>query len=72
MSIPKTSVISEMIEWYEYDSETEVFDIKFKTSEDTYSFDNVPEDVAKGIESAASKGRYFKNNIKGRYRFIKG
>jgi len=53
-----------------YDAETEVLDITF-TDNSSYSYDNVPEEVAMGLKRAASASYYFRNYIKGRYRFFR-
>ena len=53
-----------------YDKETEVLDITF-TDLSSYSYDNVPEDVAMGLKRSVSASHYFRNYIKGRYRFFR-
>jgi hypothetical protein len=53
-----------------YDAETRVLDIQFQNG-NTYSYDDVPSDVAEGLFTAASAGAYFFNNIKNRYRFYR-
>lgn len=73
--------MAEDIEWVEVDSsnvekwryapEEKVLDIKFITSDDIYSYDEVPQDVADGLKSTPSIGQYHRNFIKDRYRFYK-
>lgn len=65
-------VVSSNISAYRYDPETKVLDIQFVNSDDTYSYDDVPQNVADGFAHAASPGTYFRQNIKERYRFYKG
>lgn len=71
MPIEMISVVSSNVKAYGYDAETQVLDVQFINSEDTYSYDGVPAQVADGFKYAASPGQYFRNNIKGRYRFFK-
>lgn len=65
-------VESSNIARWRYDPETRVLEMQFVTGDATYSYDDVPMDVAEGLQSAASIGSYFHNNIKGRYRFYRG
>ena len=65
-------VVSSNIERWRYDPDTHVMEIRFVGSTDTYSYDDVPVDVAQGFESAPSAGKYFHNYIKGKYRFYRG
>lgn len=67
-----TEVRSSNIARYRYDPETKVLDVQFNSGDDTYSYDDVPQDVAEGMNTAGSIGQYFYNNIRGRYRFYKG
>jgi hypothetical protein len=53
-----------------YDLETKVLDIEFNNGT-RYSYDEVPAETATGIFTASSPGQYFRNFIKGRYRFYK-
>jgi len=72
MAINMKTAVSSNIAAYGYDPQTQVLDVQFVNNPDTtYSFDNVPENVYRGLDSAASPGAYFHNNIKGRYRFYK-
>jgi KTSC domain len=71
MGIEMIPVVSSNISAYGYDEETQVLDIQFQNSLDTYSYDQVPKDVAMGLKTAVSPGQYFRNQIKGRYKFYK-
>ena len=57
---------------WRYDEETRVLEIQFNESDTTYSYDDVPSDVAEGLKFAPSVGRYFFQNIKDRYKFYRG
>lgn len=70
--IPWNEVQSSNIARWRYDPDTNVMEIQFVSSDTTYSYDEVPRDVAEGIRFAGSAGQYFRNNIKDRYRFYKG
>lgn len=48
-----------------YDDETQQLTVSFKNG--TYVYDSVSPDVANEFESAASAGKYFDANIKGKY-----
>lgn len=49
-----------------YDDELQQLEITFASGE-SYTFDNVPSDVAEGLRDAGSPGSYYHANIKGRY-----
>ena len=49
-----------------YDTDTQTLELTFATGR-SYTFENVPEDIWTGLESASSPGTYFAQNIKGRY-----
>jgi hypothetical protein len=72
MGIEMTPVVSSNISAFGYDPETQVLDVQFVNSTDTYSFDDVPQSVADGFKTASSPGQYFRNNVKGKYRFVRG
>jgi len=69
---------------YEYTSEFESLNIKefgyieyyklliveFK-SDQTYSYSNVPREIFDNMKKAESKGRYFNENIRGKYEQFK-
>ena len=63
-------LISSNLQAAGYDSETRQLDIQFNNG-NVYSYDDVEQSVGEGIFSAASPGQYFRNFIKGRYRFVK-
>ena len=70
MAIELVSVSSSMIAAVGYDAPTQVLDVQFNNG-DTYSYDMVPENVYQGFFTAPSAGQYFRNYVKGRYRFFK-
>ena len=49
-----------------YDVESGTLRIRFKSGR-TYSYKDVPPDVASGLEQASSPGSYFNSSIKGVY-----
>ncbi len=51
-----------------YDRETNVLEIEFHSG-GVYQYLNVPESVFKALLNAVSKGTYFHDNIKERYRY---
>ena len=61
------SVISSAIDAIGYDVKTFQLAIKFKQG-DTYIFCRVPEKIYLELMSAGSKGRYYDDFIKNRYR----
>jgi hypothetical protein len=54
-----------------YDRNTAVLEIEF-TSGDVYDYFLVPHSVYEGLLRAASKGRFFGDHVRSRYRFQKG
>lgn len=71
VTIDWVSVDSSNIEKYRYDPDTKVLEVKFTNSLDVYNYDEVDQNVIDEFESSMSKGQYFRNYIKGRYRFFK-
>lgn len=61
-------VISSMIRSVEYDERHSLLEIEF-TSGKIYHYEAVPEEVYRGLMSAGSKGRYFEEQINGRFRY---
>ena len=51
-----------------YDRETRTLEVEFQTGS-IYQYLGVPEDVYDGLMRASSKGSYFHEHIKERYRF---
>jgi lysyl-tRNA synthetase class 2 len=49
-----------------YDPEARTLGIRFQNGAE-YTFENVEPDIARGLVSAPSPGRYFNRYIKGRY-----
>ncbi len=52
---------------YDYDPDTAVLKIQFVSGR-TYTYADVPPDVADGLGSASSPGQYFNSAIKDQYR----
>lgn len=61
---------STAIRRFDYDPQACRLDICF-VSGGAYSYFEVPEAVAVGLRSASSKGRYFQQHIRDRFRFAK-
>ena len=61
-------VISPMIRSVGYDERHSLLEIEF-TSGKIYQYEAVPEEVYRGLMSAGSKGRYFDEQINGRFRY---
>jgi lysyl-tRNA synthetase class 2 len=59
---------SSVIQSYRYDPERSALLIRF-VSGHAYSYFDVPEEVAKGLTTARSKGRYFQEHIRDRFAF---
>lgn len=51
-----------------YDKDTNTLEIEFR-SDGIYQYFNVPEDIYSGLLNAPSKGTYFHEFIRGRYRY---
>jgi KTSC domain len=64
----RTVVISSMIRSVGYDERHSLLEIEF-TSGKIYQYEAVPEQVYRGLMSAASKGRFFEDQINGRFRY---
>jgi hypothetical protein len=61
---------SSVIRFHVYDPKDRALTIVFQTGR-IYIYDDVPPQVADGLERAESKGEYFNAHIKDRYRFRK-
>lgn len=59
---------SSVIQSYRYDPERRTLLIRF-VSGHAYSYSDVPEEVANGLTTARSKGRYFQEHIRDRFAF---
>lgn len=46
-----------------YDTESKLLQVRFNSGR-TYAYKDVPQDVADGLASAGSPGRYFNSSIK--------
>ena len=58
---------SSMIQSVGYDSISHVLEVEFRSNGSIYRYHEVPDDVAEGLASAASQGRYFLSEIRERY-----
>jgi len=61
---------SSAIRWFVYDAARRRLDIRF-TNGRRYSYHDVPPDVADALDGASSKGAYFNEAIRDRYRFTR-
>lgn len=61
-------VISSMIRSVGYDKRHSLLEIEFASGK-IYQYEAVPEEVYRGLMSAGSKGRYFEEQINGRFRY---
>jgi len=61
---------SSMIESCDYDPMTGTLTVTMHGT--VYRYLDVPADVAQGLETVESAGRYFGQHIKGKYQFEKG
>jgi hypothetical protein len=61
-------VISSMIRSVGYDERHSLLEIEF-TSGNIYRYQAVPKEVYRGLMSSGSKGRYFEEQINGRFRY---
>ena len=55
-----------MLEQVTYDNETKRLVVVFKNSKE-YFYDNVPTEVWKQFQESESKGKFYVQNIKGKY-----
>jgi hypothetical protein len=62
-------VVSSNIRSVGYEESSETLEIEF-TSGTIYQYSDIPESEYEGLMNAASKGRYFNQNIKDCYRYI--
>ena len=65
----RVPVVSSNIRSVGYDESSETLEIEF-TSGSIYQYFDVPESEYKRLINAASKGRYFNQNIKESYRYV--
>ena len=50
-----------------YDAERQILGVRFHSSARVYTYAGVPADVAEGLRTADSPGKFFAARIKGRY-----
>lgn len=70
MAIPMYPVNSSQLSYIGYDEDTQELYITFIKG-DTYKYNLVPEQVYKEFLSSASVGKYYINNIRGKYNSTK-
>lgn len=61
-----TPLNSSNLRGYEYQSDTRLLKVTFMSGR-TYVYQDVPQDVADGLGSADSPGKYFNSSIKDTY-----
>ena len=61
-------VDSTMISNYRYDEENEILFIEYKSNGQCWQYFDVPQYIFEELRSAASKGKYIRQNIVGHYR----
>jgi hypothetical protein len=66
--VARTPVDSTSLASIGYDAASQTLEIEFRTGA-LYRYFAVPADVHRALMSAASKGRYFSQKIRDRYRF---
>lgn len=62
---------SKHIAGFEYNKEKQILRVSFIRGNHTYDFYKVPEDVVSNLQSAMSKSKYFNNNIKNKYTYVR-
>ena len=65
--IQTASVDSSLIDSMSYDEKSRELKVTFKTTDETYSYANAPPKAFSNIQRAKSSGKYFLNNVKGKY-----
>ena len=60
-------VDSSMIASIDYNRESAILEIEFKSNGQVWQYYSVPEEVYNGLKYSDSKGRYFHANIKNQY-----
>ena len=69
MEFKRAAVNSSNVKSAGYDPQSQTFEIEFLTG--IYRFKEVPQEVVDGFQAAESKGRYFAQNIKGKFVYEK-
>ena len=67
MKMKKEVINSSCIEAFEYDTITEKLSVIFKGGRKAYDFEGVPEEVIAKWFEAPSAGKFYNENIRGRY-----
>jgi len=66
MAAPMYPVVSSQLSYIGYDKDTQELYVTFIKG-DTYKYDNVPEIVFNEFRNSGSIGKYYLQNIKGKY-----
>jgi hypothetical protein len=64
-------VESSLIKEVGYDAATKLLTVVLVQNDEKYLYKNVPEDIYAALMAAESKGKYFVENIKGKFEFTK-
>lgn len=67
--MPWSPLTSSNLEAFDYDAEMRVLHLRFRGGR-LYSFGDVGKDVAEGLKTASSPGKFFQSNIKDQYRVV--
>lgn len=70
LNIDTEPVLSSHISEIGYDEQTRVLRVVFNDGS-MYDYDDVSKEIFTGLRQASSAGRYFKNYVKERYRFVR-
>ncbi len=68
IAFPLLKSSSSFVKEHNYDAATQILTIKFNNGS-IYKYQDVPSDVAQGLETATSTGQYFNESIKDKYAF---
>lgn len=64
--ITLTPIQSSMLAAHGYDTDSQTLAVKFQNG-NTFHYDNVPVEVADGLATADSAGKFFNANIRGKF-----
>lgn len=67
MDIKLTPVVSSNIAATGYDAGTKTLAVQFKSGTAIHYYQDVPPEVAEGLANAESVGRYFAQNVRGKF-----
>ncbi len=66
----RTPVKSSSIRSVGYDPETRMLEVEFASGA-VYQHQDVPPELHKGLTDAESPGRFYQQNLRGRFRYVK-